>query len=107
MKIKVEHFVTFVNPLEIVQAAPDGSLVEIKTLANAILMKQSEFNAKVLEFTPKVIRVLAEIKAEIEKLKASDPDVSPEGATAIGNMDTALSGLDDLAPELPTEPPTP
>lgn len=86
----------------------------IENALNAILttidnnhMKQSEFNAKVLEFVPKVTRVLAEIRDAIEKLKASDPDVSPEGAQAIATMDTALSGLDDLAPELPTEPPTP
>lgn len=79
----------------------------IKTQLHDNQMKQSEFNAKVIAAIPIFTRVLAEIKELIAKLKETDPDISPEGAAAIAKFEEGLTEADALAPELPTEPPTP
>lgn len=90
-----------------VETVTPAALAAINLKLDEILMKQSEFNAKVLELAPKFERIGGEIKEEIRKLRESDPDISPEGQAALSKMEAVGTALDELAPELPTEPPTP
>lgn len=66
-----------------------------------ILMKQSELAAALEAVKNQLSKAKDEILAEIEKLKSSDPDISPEGVAAIENLQAIGQALDDVVADVP------
>jgi hypothetical protein len=42
----------------------------------------------------------------LEKLRSTDPDLSPEGTAIVESLTAQAKGLADIIPNVPTEPPT-
>lgn len=68
-------------------------------------MKLSELLTAVGEVETKLDEASTEILAELEKLRTTDPDISPEGAAVVERVKTKAQALADIIPNAP-EPPT-
>lgn len=66
-------------------------------------MKLSEALAAVGELETSLDEASKEILAELEKLRTTDPDLSPEGTALIDRVKVKAKALADI---IPNEPPT-
>ena len=61
-----------------------------------IIMKQSEATSKLESALQTFKKAKDEIMAELDKLRASDPDLSPEGTAAVQNLGNIAQAFDAI-----------
>ena len=104
--MKLDLSISFLKPLivrnEFISAE---TVTQIHQQLAILIMKLSELPALLSTVNTKLDEAKTEILAEIAKLKASDPDISPEGLAALDALSARASSLGDIAP--PVTPVTP
>lgn len=80
---------------------------QINNKLDKIIMKQSELAANLEGVSSQLSKAKDEILAELDKLRASDPDLSPEGIAAVQKLGNIAQALDDVIADAPppVEPP--
>lgn len=74
-------------------------------LSEKLIMKQSELAAKLEEVSTQLHKAKEEIMAELDALRASDPDLSPEGVAAVQKLGNIAQALDDVIADKPEPSP--
>lgn len=105
IRIIVEHHIKFLNSLKIEHSGGGSLSTQIAKLERTV-MKVSEATAAFIEVKDALVEASDELLALIEKLKESDPDISPEGAAAVEKSLSIARALKDVVrtPEEGTAP---
>jgi hypothetical protein len=69
------------------------------------MAKLSEVAAAIAAVNAKLNKASTEIVTLIESLRASDPDLSPEGNAALAELQSIAQRLDDVVPDAPEAEP--
>lgn len=72
-------------------------------LAN-ISMKLSELVPAITQMGDRLETAKAEILALLDQLRQADPDLTPEGAQALARLQNLVEALDNIGPDVPSEP---
>lgn len=85
-----------------------GADNQTKQLLEEINMKLSEVPAALASLKAQLIKARDEIINKIAAIEVADPDLSEEGATALGELKDLANQLDNINPDAPVKPePTP
>ena len=66
-----------------------------------IIVKQSELAGSLEKVSTQLSKAKDEIMAELDKLRSSDPDLSPEGVEAVQKLGNIAQALDDVIKDQP------
>ena len=78
---------------------------QVKKQLKETHMKLSDLSGSLNQVGDQLEKAQAEILDALEKLAASDPDISPEGQAAIDRLKSAAQRLDDIIPDNVQAPP--
>lgn len=106
ININLNHVPIFKLPKTILDDINDN-LELITQKLESIDMKVSELVPALNQLGDKLDQAKAELVALIDQLRQSDPDLSPEGASALARISSIVDALDALTPNEtpPVEPP--
>src|SRR4029077_14575482 len=82
-------------------------LDEVTKTLESIEMKVSDLFPALNQLGDRLETAKAELVALIDQLRQSDPDLSPEGASALARISAITEALDALTPNEPPPPPPP
>lgn len=86
----------------------DVARIVNQLIQKTIMPKVSEIDETVNAISDTLDKVRVEFLSELEKLRNSDPDISPEGAAALTRLASIAAALDAIVPDaVPTPTPEP
>lgn len=91
----------------ILENAPNQELAVINQKLDTLTMKVSEAVEAFKQVGNTLEKASTEIKAKLEELSNSDPDISEEGKAAVERVKTIAEALDAIVPDVPTDPNAP